>query len=874
MEMLGQWGEIMKKEIDSNTPVMKQFLEVKDKYNDSIVLFRMGDFYETFLEDAILTSKILGIVLTKRANGKAADVNLAGFPHHALDNYLPKLVKAGHRVAICEQVEDPKMAKGIVKREVVEVVTPGTLTGDQTLNDRSNRYIGSIFSIKQYSGFSFLDSSTGEFHVGECSTDDLNSLLIKFRPQEIIVSEKAKYATTKWYMEFQPFMSRVDNWMFDHDTAYRALLKHFEVKTLKGFGCQDMDLGICAAGALANHMQSNLSSSLKHVSKLSPVINEGFMGLDPFTVKNLEIFQSLSTQGIHGTLIECLDVTQTSSGGRLLRKWLINPSTDLKRIELRHNIVESLTKEKQLLKFFAKSLSLTSDLQRILGKINKAKSTPREIYAIATTLGKIPEWQDKLLKTNIEYLIELSKKFQDSKKIVKNIIDKINQDAPVNISQGFVIKNGVNEELDELRILLKNGKNWISKYQEDLRAGLDISKLKVGFNKVFGYYIEVTKTHQHKIPNEFIRKQTLVNSERYITEELKSYEQKVLSAEDKILEIESKLFDDLCNRILNEKIMIQENAIVISLLDVYSSFALLSIKNNYVKPKITKNKILLIEQGRHPVVEKLLPSTEKFIPNDIEMDAKINQIHLLTGPNMAGKSTYLRQLGLMVIMAQIGCFVPAKKASIGIVDKLFTRVGASDNLAGGESTFLVEMNEASNILNNATDNSLILLDEVGRGTSTFDGLSLAWAITEHIHNTDGIKARTIFATHYHELTALEDNLKRLENHHVEVKEFGDSIIFMRTIARGSGDKSYGIQVAKMAGLPKRVIKRAEQILEHYIGDDFGDGTPITDNTDDQLVFFEDKDQLLKNKLKELDLNSMTPIEAIKYLDELKKEHNL
>ena len=864
----------MKKEIESNTPVMKQFLEVKDKYNDSIVLFRMGDFYETFLNDAILTSQILGIVLTKRANGKAADVDLAGFPHHALDNYLPKLVKAGHRVAICEQVEDPKMAKGIVQREVVEVVTPGTLTSDRILNDRSNRYIGSIFSIKQYSGFSFLDSSTGEFYIGECDNNDLNSFLIKFRPQEIIVSKKAKYATSNWYMEFQPFMSRVDEWMFDHDSAYRVLLKHFEVKTLKGFGCQNMKVGICAAGALANHLQTNLSSSLKHVSKLSPVISEGVMGLDPFTVKNLEIFQSLSSQGIHGTLIECLDITKTSSGGRLLRKWLINPSTDLKQIELRHNIVEAFTKEKQLLKSFTKSLSVISDLQQILGKINKAKATPREIYAIAATLSKIPEWKEKLLKTNNEYLIDLSKIFQDSKKIVKNIFDNINKDAPANISQGSVVKNGVNEELDELRILLKDGKNWISKYQEDLRAGLDISKLKVGFNKVFGYYIEVTKTHQHKIPNEFIRKQTLVNSERYITEELKSYEEKVLSAEEKILEIESKLFYELCNNILHEKSMIQENATAISLIDIYSSFAFLAIKNNYIKPNITKDRILSIKKGRHPVVESLLPSTEKFIPNDIEMDAKTNQIHLLTGPNMAGKSTYLRQLGLMVVMAQIGCFVPAKKASIGIVDKLFTRVGASDNLAGGESTFLVEMNEASNILNNATDNSFILLDEVGRGTSTFDGLSLAWAITEHIHNTDGIRARTIFATHYHELTALEDNLTRLENHHVEVKEFGDSIVFMRTIARGSGDKSYGIQVAKMAGLPLEVIKRAEQILEHYLSNDMVNRDQTPDTSSDQLVIFDDRDQLIKNKLKEIDLDSMTPIEAIKYLDDLKKEHNL
>ena len=864
----------MHKEIQSNTPVMKQFLEVKEKYKDSIVLFRMGDFYETFLEDAITTSKILGIVLTKRANGKAANVELAGFPHHALDNYLPKLVKAGHRVAICEQVEDPKLAKGIVKREVVEVVTPGTLTGDQTLNDKSNRYIGAICSLKQNSGFSFLDSSTGEFFVGECDTKGLNNSLLKFRPQEIIVPEKAIYSNSQWYMEFQPFMSRIDNWMFDHDTAYRTLIEHFEVKSLKGFGCENMKLGICAAGALINHVKSNLSSSIDHIAKLSPVIREGVMGLDAFTIKNLEVFQSLSSQGVHGTLIDCLDVTQTSGGGRLLRYSIINPSTDISLIESRLNTVEAFTKQKRMLKSIIQSLSTTSDIQRILGKVNQGKSSPRDVFAIAATLEKIPEWQKKLSHDNDKYLSQLSNSFQESKNIVNNIKKMINEDAPVHVSQGNVIKDGVDPELDELRILLKNGKDWILGFQNKLRDELDISKLKVGFNKVFGYYIEITKIHQDKIPETFIRKQTLVNSERYITEELKEYEEKVLNAEEKIMNIESNLFSELCDLILSQKVLIQMNALAISELDLFSSFAALSLNNNYIKPILTENAILKIKDGRHPVVERLLPSTEKFIPNDIKMDAEKNQIHLLTGPNMAGKSTYLRQLGLMVIMAQIGCFVPAKSATIGIVDRLFTRVGASDNLAGGESTFLVEMNEAANILNNATDSSLILLDEVGRGTSTYDGLSIAWAITEYLHNTDGIKARTIFATHYHELTILDNSLERLENHHVEVKEFGDSIIFMRSISKGPGDKSYGIHVAKMAGLPSKVIERATQILKQHIYEKLNDGTEIPKETSDQLTFFQEQDNILRKELNKIDLNSMTPIEAIKYLDELKKEHDL
>ena len=863
----------MSKNVSANTPVMKQFIDVKSKYKDAIVLFRMGDFYETFLEDAKITSKILGIVLTKRANGKAADVELAGFPYHALDNYLPKLVKAGHRVAICEQVEDPKLAKGIVKREVLEVVTPGTLTGDQTLNSKSNRYIGSLCIDGDKAGFAYLDSSTGEFNIGECGTDQLSNSLLKFLPHEVVLSQKIVYSNSKWYLEFQPFITQIEDWMFDHETAYRILISHFNVKSLKGFGCEDMFIGISAAGALMNHIKSNLVSSLEHISKISPVISDGFMGLDSFTIKNLEVFQSLSSQGTHGTLIDSIDSTITAGGGRHLRRCLMNPLTDIKKIRSRLNIVEGFTHNKTTLKTIKDLLSRTSDIQRILGKIGRGKASPRDVFALSETLENIPKWKKALCSSNNNYLDILSDSFNDTSHIVKEIKNVINNTPPVQLSQGGVIKSGVDKDLDELRMLLKNGREWIDTFQSTMREELDIPKLKIGFNKIFGYYIEITKVHQDKVPESFIRKQTLVNSERYITEELKEYEEKVLNAEEKIYEIESRIFSEICQLILSYISDIQNNASAINELDLYSSFASLAINNHYVKPSLSMKPLLNIKDGRHPVVEQLLPATEKFIPNNITMDASKNQIHLLTGPNMAGKSTYLRQIGLISLMAQIGSFVPAKSASIGIVDRLFTRVGASDNLAGGESTFLVEMNEAANILNNATDNSLILLDEVGRGTSTYDGLSLAWAITEYLHNTDGIRARTIFATHYHELTDLENTLERLENHHVEVKEFGESIIFLRSIARGAGDKSYGIHVAKMAGLPSSIILRASEILDYHIQQSLKDGSHHPSEVSNQLTFFQERESKLREQINKVDLNSMTPLEALAYLNELKKEYD-
>ncbi len=865
----------MKKNFYINTPVMKQYFEIKEKYNDTIVLFRMGDFYETFLNDAVLTSKILGIVLTKRSNGKAADVELAGFPYHSLDNYLPKLVKAGHRVAICEQVENPKLSKGIVKRKVIEVVTPGTLSIDKTLNNKLNRYIGSIITIKKQSGFSFLDSSTGEFYVGECSNEELNGFLLKFLPQEIILSDKETYSKSNWYLEFQPFISRVVSSMFDYGNAYRILLNKFKVKNLKGFGCDNLYLGISAAGALINHIKTNLSLSTNHISKLSPVYKKGYMGLDSFTIRNLEIFNSLTlSQGLHGTLIQCLDMTKTSGGGRLLRKVLMNPLTDILKIKKRLNIVEAFVEDYQLLNKIRDSFKNTSDVQRIIGKLNQNKGTPKDIIALANTLEKIPIWKKNLKNKKNRYLEMLGNEFSNIEYITQKIINTLNQDTSNQISQGNIIKSGLDANLDELRILLANGKDWIESYKNTLRKKLDIPKLKVGFNKIFGYYIEVSKVHQEKVSNDLIRKQTLVNSERYITQELKEYEEKIISAEEKILEIETNLFNDLCVYILNNNDSIQKNASAINHLDFYCSFSSLAIKNNYIKPIMYKNSILEIEEGRHPVVEQLLPPTEKFIPNNTIMNNKKNQIHLLTGPNMAGKSTYLRQVGLIVYMAQIGCFVPARKAKIGIVDKLFTRVGASDNLAGGESTFMIEMNEAANILNNATNNSLILLDEIGRGTSTYDGLSIAWAITEYIHNKEDLNARTIFATHYHELTQLENILGRLENHHVEIKEYDDSIIFMRSILKGPGDKSYGIHVAKMAGLPQMVTNRAEEILSHHIEQNVTNKKPLQIKRKIELSLQEKKESELLKKLKNINLNNITPLEALKYLDEIKKDYNL
>ena len=859
---------------DQGTPLMRQYNEVKANYSDAIVLFRMGDFYETFSEDAKTTAKILGIVLTKRANGAAADVPLAGFPYHALDNYLHKLVNAGHRVAICEQVEDPKLAKGIVKREVIEVVTPGTITAEQALDQKANQYLASLHFGKRKVGYAVLDQSTGEFFLGECAAERLTEALRKFSPREILVGESVVYSTANWYRELKPFITKVEDWILNYDQAYRSLVEHFKVKSLKGFGCEDLTEGITAAGTIFHHMTQSLSGNLDHISVIHPVLDEDVMGLDGFTVRNLEIFKSLATQGTHGTLIDVMDETVTAGGGRMLKQWLNRPLTDQKRLGNRLDVVKAFHEQNRALEDTRDHLKHISDIERILGRVNNGKVSPKEINGLKLSLEQIPVVKSVLKGSGDKSLKAFIKRFSDTNGVVNLITKTLHPEAPTQIKQGNVILGGVDDDLDELRELSTGGKEWIAQLQATERERTGITSLKVGYNKVFGYYLEITKAHSDKVPEDYIRKQTLVNSERYITPDLKEYEEKILSADEKIEAIESRLFNELCAQLLGQASLLQENASVLSRLDVLSNFATVAKANKYIRPTLNVDGALKIVGGRHPVVEQLLPATERFIPNDLTINTKKSQIHLITGPNMAGKSTYLRQVGLIVLMAQVGSFVPAVSAEVGLVDKLFTRVGASDNLAGGESTFLVEMNEAANIINNATNKSLILLDEIGRGTATYDGLSLAWAITEHLHNTDAVAARTLFATHYHELTDLEDSLDRLENHHIAVKEFGDKIVFLRQILPGAGDKSYGIHVAQMAGLPKPVIQRATEILNYHLANHPTDTKLDVEAVDHQISIFAEQESALKADLSELDVLNLSPLEAIRRLDELKKKHGL
>ena len=857
-------------ENNSATPLMRQYGQIKSSYPDAILLFRMGDFYETFGEDAVITSKLLGIVLTKRANGKASNVDLAGFPYHSLDNYLPKLVTAGYKVAICEQVEDPKYVKGIVKREVIEVISPGTITSDHVLSQKNNNYIASIAFKKDLAGISIIDSSTGEFLTGECVYADISEYLIKYNPSEVVISKSMVYNTEEWYHKSRPFVTTIENWIYNYDQSYRTLTEHFKVKSLKGFGCEHFNMGVISAGVLLYHIKNNLSSSVNHFTKLTPIQNEGFMGLDGFTIKNLEIFNSLSTQGSHGTLIDTIDYTITAGGGRLLKQWLHRPLTNKTKLEERLNIVEIMLKEKSIMSSLRNNLKKTIDVERIITKINKRIASPRDLIGLSNTF----DIYDNCI-SDIDLFKQLNKlknRYSSLMHLKKQINSNINEDCPVAIKKGNVIKNGVNKELDEYRNILNNGKEWINTFQNNEREEFRIPSLKVGFNKVFGYYIEITKTHQDKVPESYIRKQTLVNSERYITEELKIYEEKVLNAENCIFDIENKLFQDLLDLVIQQTSCIQKNARIINEIDVLLSLSYLAFSKNYIRPSLEEKSILNIIDGRHPVIEDLLPVTEKFIPNNLNMDIQQSQIHLITGPNMAGKSTFLRQTGIIVLLAQIGSFVPAKSASIGLVDKLFTRVGASDNLAGGESTFLVEMNEAANILNNATSSSLILFDEVGRGTATFDGLSIAWAIVEYLHDNEKISARTLFATHYHELSTLENKLHRLKNFHVEVREDNDQIVFLRKIIEGSGDKSYGIQVAKMAGLPNSIIMRAKEILTQKFENNNELFETLIDNNIINNIEVKDDLNLLIEDIQSLDIDELTPIEALKILNDIKKKY--
>jgi len=855
----------------NTTPVMKQFWNAKKNHPDSIMLFRMGDFYETFDEDAVLTSEILGIALTKRANGAASTVPLAGFPYHSLDQHLHKILKAGHRVAICEQVENPKLAKGIVKREVVEVLSPGTALSDKYLDQKENNFLCSVVFDKRKCGIAILDHSTGEFYTCSRNHEDLLSLIKQFHVSEIIISEDQVDDFRLITKGEEIFTTTIPDWCRSLDTAYESLTEFYNVSSLKGFGIEDNPLAITSAGCALYYIDKNFGGRIKHIQPLSILEEEGVMSLDAFTIRNLEIFKSLSTQGIHGTLVGTIDQTITGAGSRQLKKWLRQPLTDPIKINERLDRISEFINHPELLESIQNILRETSDLERIIGKVASEKANPRDLINAGNTLAKIPIIK-KLVKKKTPVLKRLLGHFENSSEIMEKILNQIKVDPPISTKKGGYIQAGISSELDELRYLSANASQWMADMQKEEQKNNNIPSLKVGYNRVFGYYIEVTKTHVEKVPEHYIRKQTLTNSERYFTEELKEYEVKILSAEEKIVSLEAGIFESLQYEIMEYANLIQKNAKVIARLDVAAALSQLAISRDYCRPEIDESSFITIKNGRHPVVEDLLPMGEDFIPNDLDLNNNETQIAIITGPNMAGKSTYLRQVGLITILAQLGSYIPADSARIGVIDKLFTRVGASDNLAGGESTFLVEMNETANILNNATEKSLILLDEIGRGTSTYDGLSLAWAVTEYLHSHKDVQAKTLFATHYHELVSLADQLPRAINLNVAVKEFGDKIIFLKKIIPGGADKSYGVHVAEMAGLPRVVIQRAKELLHKHSNMDRGYTPEVNLEMKPQMDLFSEKEQALKKELGELNVNEMTPLDALSKLDDLKKKH--
>ncbi|MFH1525454.1 MAG: DNA mismatch repair protein MutS [Bacteroidota bacterium] len=863
----------------SETPLMTQFFRIKEENPDTILLFRVGDFFETFAEDAKTASKVLGITLTKRANGKAGHVPLAGFPHHAIDNYLPKLIRAGFRVAVCEQVENPKLAKGIVKREVVEVVTPGVVFSDKLLDHKKNNYLLAVYLDNDIAGLSFSDISTGEFFTYEVHQNQLVEQFGLINPAEVLIAKKQKNVLIPLLEKYTPSarITKIDDWIFTYEFGNDLLLEHFKTKTLKGYGIDHLQNGITAAGAVLNYLRETQKLSLDHLNKISRYNPNDFMLLDYSTKRNLEITFTIQEGSREGTLISILDRTETAMGGRLLKKWISAPLRKIEPILQRQNAVEDLFKNKTLRTNLKNELKEISDLERLISKVCTARVNPREMISVKSSLKRIPLIKQLLDQADSDVIKLLNSKLNELENIVEKLELAIDDNPPISLSDGGIIRSGFNIELDELRELSSNAKNWIANFQKSERARANISSLKVSYNRVFGYYIEISNTHKNKIPENYIRKQTLVNSERYITPELKDYEDKILNAEENISSLEYQIFNEIRGLLAHETVAIQENARLIAMLDCYVSLAECAESYKYVKPEINESNQINIKHGRHPVVERILPPGEKFTPNDCFVNNEENQIIILTGPNMAGKSVYLRQIGLIVLLAQIGSFVPAESASIGLVDKIYTRVGASDNIAAGESTFLVEMQEAANILNNATSKSLILLDEIGRGTSTFDGISIAWAITEYLHENPDISAKTLFATHYHELNEMATLFPRIKNYKVEVREYGDKVIFLHKVSKGGADHSYGIQVAQMAGLPLFVTNRAKEILQNLESKEL---TPYEmkkvklagmKNDSTQINMFEITDDKLRKELSDIEINSLTPLEALNRLSQMKKK---
>lgn len=864
----------------SITPLMAQYAKIKESYPDTILLFRVGDFFETFEEDAKIASKVLGITLTKRANGAAGDVPLAGFPHHAIDSYLPKLVRSGYRVAVCEQLENPKFAKGIVKRDVVEIVTPGVAISDKILDHKKNNYLLSIYIENEIAGIAFVDISTGEFQTYEVKQNNFIQQLENILPSEILLPKSQKYLLEQQIYKILPNVriTKIDDWIFDLSYSTELLMNHFNTKTLKGFGIESFQNAISASGAALHYLKETQKANLNHINKISRYNPSDFMILDFATKRNLEITFTIQGGDREGSLISILDKTETSMGGRLLKKWVTSPLTKLEPILIRQSCIEEFVNKKTVRQNIKNELKEIGDLERLSSKVCTGRINPREIILIKNSLKKIPLLKQILDQSTNESLTLINEKLNPLPSIVELIDKSIKDDPPNSLAEGGVIKNGYNKELDELREISSNAKNWIAELQKTERERTKISSLKVSYNKVFGYYIEISNANKDKIPENYIRKQTLVNSERYITPELKEYEDKILNAHENILNLEFKIFEEVRNEIIKEVETLQENAKLIAMLDCYQSFAECAVEYNYCKPELNESDKIEIIDGRHPVVERILPPSEKFTPNNCLLSSSEDQIIILTGPNMAGKSVYLRQIGLIVLLAQIGSFVPATKASIGLVDRIFTRVGASDNISAGESTFLVEMQEAANILNNATNKSLILLDEIGRGTSTFDGISIAWAITEYLHDNPNLNAKTLFATHYHELNEMADIFPRIKNYKVEVREYGDKVIFLHKVNPGTADHSYGIQVAQMAGLPLFVTNRAKEILANLESKEL---TPyeikkvklakLKQKDDFQISLFEMKDDSLRQEISNLPINELTPIEALNKLNELKRK---
>lgn len=864
----------------SITPLMAQYARIKKDYPDTILLFRVGDFFETFEEDAKIASKVLGITLTKRSNGAAEDVPLAGFPYHALDTYLPKLVRAGYRVAVCEQMEDPKFAKGIVKREVVEVVTPGVAFSDKLLDHKKNNYLLSIYIQNDIAGLAFCDVSTGEFQTYEIKKSELTNQFGLINPSEILIPKKLKSELEPLIQKHLPNtrITKIDDWIFDYEFCSELLINHFNIKTLKSFGIENLSAAICASGAALNYLRETQKVNLPHIKNIKRYNPSDYMLLDHSTKRNLEILYTMQEGEREGSLISILDRTQTAMGGRLLKKWITAPLKKLEPILKRQECVEEFFKNKNLRKNLQNELKEIGDLERLISKVCTGRINPREMINLKTSLKKIPLIKQLLDQTTAETLRIIHDKLDSLDWLVEKIENALVDNPPLLISEGGIIRNGYNPELDELRSLSSNAKEWISNFQKTERERTKIPSLKVSYNKVFGYYIEISHANKDKVPDNYIRKQTLVNCERYITPELKEYEDKILNAQENIAKLEYELFEQVRRAAASAVEAIQENAQLIAMIDCFQSLADCADDYNYVKPILDESDTIEIIDGRHPVVERILPPGEKFTPNSCKLSSSENQIIILTGPNMAGKSVYLRQVGLIVLMAQIGSFVPAKEARIGLVDRIFTRVGASDNIASGESTFLVEMQETANILNNATSKSLILLDEIGRGTSTFDGISIAWAITEYLHDNPNINAKTLFATHYHELNEMAQLFPRIKNYKVEVREYGDKVIFLHKVSPGSADHSYGIQVAQMAGLPEFVTKRAKQILENLESKEL---TPyeikkaklakMKYQDSFQINLFEMKDDELRKEISDIPIENITPLEALNKLNELKKK---